>query len=116
MDLSNVIPGPPEIPHVSSNPTITALTITLSWISGRDGGSKQNFTIYFQKNVEGAMNKTIPNIPDPGIGFEVKHTERGLEPEMMYKFCVEANNEYGTSTNQSCETATTLGNMTRVQK
>ena len=74
--------------------SITAVSITVSWLPGLSGGSAQTFTVYYRKEGEGKIVyqdgiKAMEN--NELIVYKVS----GLDPQTKYYLKVQAKNTWG---------------------
>ena len=88
------ISGLPGSPHSVALHSITAVSITLSWLPGRSGGSAQTFTVYYRKDGEGKIlyQDGIEAVEDNKL---IVYKVPGLDPETKYYFKVQAKNSWG---------------------
>ena len=88
------ISGLPESPHSVVLYSTTAVSITLSWLPGRSGGSAQTFTVYYRKDGEGKIlyQDGIEAAEDNEL---IVYKVSGLDPETKYYFKVQAKNSWG---------------------
>ena len=100
--------GKPDPPIVDpSNIKATAISVTVKWKPGFDGGRRQTFTLWYSGN---GGTWIEDNIPDLGHGQTVtQKVTQGIQPEAEYKFEVWASNEYGASAPVPWNTAATPG-------
>ena len=89
---------------------MTAVSVTLTWKSGLDGGHPQTFRVLQRPagTTSFMYSKPGDTIIDPGHGQVVSHTVTALQPQTHYHFQVRAINKKGT-TNAQFMKATTLG-------
>ena len=89
---------------------MTAVTATLTWRSGRDGGHPQTFSVLLRTPSSAAFSPSEPRISvsDPGLGKLVYHTVTSLEPETWYRFLIRSTNKKA-HTDSTMENFITLG-------
>ena len=103
--------GIPEAPHNVSAVSLTAVSVTLSWIPGVSGGVLQTFTVYYRKYGDNKID-FASDIADPRSGNEVIKTVRNLQPGTLYLISVRGINQYGKSLEENELQVTTLGKAT----
>ena len=88
--------GVPEAPHSVVLQSITAISVTLSWLPGRSGGSTQTFTVYYRKDGESKIlyQHGIEAIEEDEL---ITYKVSGLDPQTKYNFKVQATNSCGES-------------------
>ena len=99
----------PQSPYPMMIGSITAISVSLSWISAENGGFDQTFTVSYKEENDSVW-QTIPGIDDPGIGMMIVYTVQNLKPETVYAFHVTARNILGSSPEQLVNFNKTLGN------
>ncbi|XP_074645302.1 synaptogenesis protein syg-2-like isoform X1 [Tubulanus polymorphus] len=83
--------GPPKTPSNLSVIAKTAISVTLSWVSEFEGGTKQTFAVSYRAwNSIQFVNKA--EIPDPGYRKLVQTKITGLKPATDYQFKVKSVN------------------------
>ena len=88
--------------------SVTAVSVTLSWMSGLNGGSVQTFIVSYKKDGESSiLHKEV--IEERGQNESHQCKILGLDPSTKYLFQVHSRNEYGIS--GSLIGVTTLGNV-----
>ena len=89
----------PEAPEIQPEPVthITAVSVNLTWISGFNGGSKQNFTVKYRKvgDVDYVSDGDI--VQDPGYQNRAHKFISNLTEKTQYKFRITAQNKLGHS-------------------
>ena len=100
--------GIPEAPQNVSAVSVTAVSVTLSWIPGVSGGVLQTFTVYYRKDGDNKID-FVSDIADPGSGNKVIKTVRNLQPVTLYHISVRGINHYGRSFEDNEFQVTTLG-------
>ena len=95
-----VYTGVPEPPTSLIVESVTAVSITLSWIPGRSGGASQTFTVYYRKGDETNIN-FHSGIADPETYSKVTFTLRDLQPMMLYYVNIRAINKFGRSLDEN---------------
>ena len=100
--------GVPEAPHSVVLWSITAVSVTLSWLPGRNGGSAQTFTVYYRKDGESKIlyHDGIEAIKENQF---VTYKVSGLDPQTEYYFKVHATNSWGESSSSLEIPSYTLG-------
>ena len=88
--------------------SVTAVSVTLSWMSGLNGGSVQTFTVYYRKDGDSKISYR-QGIEDNGEN--IQHKISGLDPSTKYFFQVQSRNENGISNSQSEIEISTIGNV-----
>ena len=103
--------GPPEAPGNLTITSITADSVTITWLSGLDGGHPQSFSILTHSAGGGDFtpSDTDVRINDTGRSQLMQHTVSGLQPRTHYDFKVSASNVKGTTPTYNSVTAVTLG-------
>ena len=101
----------PEAPEIQPEPIthVTAVSVNLTWISGFNGGSKQNFTVQYRKLGDGAFISDGDIVHDPGYQMLAHKFISTLTEKTRYVFRVIAHNELGSS-NSYDKLFTTKGN------
>ena len=101
------LPAPPTLLRVTSS---TAVSITLLWNSGQDGGHLQTFHVFIRPAGTTSFHPSQSNttISDPGLGNFMNHTVTGLKANTHYQFKVLARNIKG-GMESLVVNATTLG-------
>lgn len=112
-------PGPPESPRDLKIEYTTAVSVTLSWQRGPNGGSEQKFQIFHklkQDVVSGwhPVGSEIPDIRKKTEDARYLYKVTGLDAGQEYVFMVGAHNQYtksgGSESTRSTEIfATTKG-------
>ena len=91
-----LLAGPPDPPIISKTLTrVTAVSVSLVWTSGFNGGFIQTFTVIYQK--QGSQPVTSSPIPDPGYQRDVSLFVGNLNASTTYEFIVRAQNSYNGS-------------------
>ena len=103
--------GVPEAPVIQTGPTthVTAVSVNLTWISGFNGGFKQNFTVQYRKMGDAAYVSDGDIVHDPGYQRLAYKFISNLTEQTQYEFRVTAHNELGSS-NPYDKLFTTKGN------
>ena len=101
----------PEAPEIQPEPVthVTAVSVNLTWISGFNGGSKQNFTVQYRKVGDAAFISDGDIVCDPGYQRLACKFILNLTEKTQYEFRVTAQNEVGPS-NPHDKQFTTKGN------
>ena len=89
----------PEAPEIQPEPVthVTAVSVNLTWISGFNGGSKQNFTAQYRKVGDAAIISDGDIACDPGYQRLAHKFVLNLAEKTQYEFRVTAQNELGSS-------------------
>ena len=89
----------PEGPEIQPEPVtrVTAVSVNLTWISGFNGGSKQNFTVQYRKVGDGTYISDGEIVHDPGYQRLAHKFISNLTEKTQYEFIVTAQNELGHS-------------------
>ena len=100
--------GVPEAPHSVVLQSITAISVILSWLPGRSGGSAQTFTVYYRKDGESKIlyQDEIEAIEEDEL---ITYKVSGLDPQTKYYFKVQATNSWGESISSLEVPSYTLG-------
>ena len=82
-----LILGPPRAPQEFSVLSVTAVSVTLSWISNFNGGSPQTFSVQYRtKGSEWPKMDQISWIVDPGFQKNVTFEVKNLNQRTLYEF------------------------------
>ncbi|XP_013390179.1 mast/stem cell growth factor receptor Kit-like [Lingula anatina] len=84
--------GKPDIPLDFRAVSSSAVSVTVSWRAGNNGGRRQVFTLQY-KEATSAQWLSISNIPDPGFGQIKQYKITGLRSGVTYNVRVRAENE-----------------------
>ena len=89
----------PEAPEIQPEPVthVTAISVNLTWTSGLNGGSKQNFTVQYRKMGDAAFISDGDIVCDPGYQRLANKFILNLAETTQYEFRVTAHNELGPS-------------------
>ena len=92
-----ILSGPPAAPTQLKVDLVTAVSVTLSWQSGKDGGHPQIFSVLLSPVGTGVYSESQSGnaISDPGCGQVITHTVTKLGPGTHYQFQVKATNKRG---------------------
>ena len=90
--------GPPSPPSAPRLMDITAVSITINWTAGFNGGLQQRFTVIYQAegSNETHEDKVISH-PDVNIGDLVVHKledGRSIKPNTTYNITIQAENDF----------------------
>ena len=89
------------LPGVPTELTVvyaSAVSVTLRWTSGRNGGYEQTFSVTYRVAGQAwATSPQIASIPDPGEGKTVQYRVDNLEQSTIYELRVKAVNEKHSS-------------------
>ena len=95
--------GPPEAAHDLVIDQITAHSVNISCVSGRNGGSIQKFCVHHEE-FDGSNPIQSAFLDDLGIGVTVKYAIQDLKEITIYKFKVVSENENTDKSQNSAET------------
>ena len=90
--------APPGVPTELTIVFASAVSVTLRWTSGRNGGYEQTFSLTFR--VAGQPWPTLPqiaSIPDPGEGQSLQYKVYNLKQSTIYELRLKAVNEKHSS-------------------
>ena len=90
--------------------SVTAASVTLSWMSGLNGGSVQTFTVYYRKDGDSSILRK-QGMEERGQNERHQCKTLGLDPSTKYLFQVHSRNEYGISGSQGEIGVTTRGSV-----
>ncbi|GFR92354.1 protein turtle [Elysia marginata] len=94
-------------PHAPFNVTVTPGTfnVTITWEPAHDGGTTQQYTLWFRRRNQVMWNHM--KVSPPGATHNRLYS---LQPNTVYEFKVVSTNYYGNSTFSETVTQRTLGN------
>ena len=103
--------GVPEAPEIQPEPIthVTSICVNLTWKSGFNGGSKQNFTVQYRKVGNGIYISDGETVNGPRYQRLAHKFISNLTEKTQYEFRVTAHNEVGPS-NPHDKQFTTKGN------
>ena len=102
--------APPGVPTELTVVYASAVSVTLRWTPGRNGGYEQTFSVTY--HVAGQPWPTSPqiaSIPDPGEGKSLQYKVENLKHSTIYEIRVKAVNEKHSGTYSRTIQAKTRG-------
>ena len=94
--------GAPEAADIQPEPVthVTAVSVTVVWSSGFDGGSTQTFIVQYQKDGDEDYISDGQTVSDPGYQRESQRFISNLTERTKYQFRIRADNQFGISYSQ----------------
>ena len=86
--------APPEQPSKLGVVYTTAVSVTVKWMAGFNGGFKQTFSVIYRVAAHPwPQTPQITGIADPGENRRAEYKVMNLQPNTTYEFRVRAENE-----------------------
>ena len=96
--------GAPDKPAINTSQlAVTAVSISVTWMSGYNGGSTQTFTVHLRGPQQTDFIQVNGNVTDPGFKNVTGRVLLGLREKTCYDVMIKVRNGYRGGTEKSSE-------------